>query len=101
MSRPPCGAFAASRADLRERFGAVRRDPAAHDSVAGPIRIGVRGPAARSRRDERFAAFFDLRRSVFAQIMSGARGCLSRKRSVYQIRATILSLVRRRVSVSG
>jgi hypothetical protein len=43
---------------LRERFSAVRRDPAAHDSLAGPVRVGVRGPAALSRRDERFAAFF-------------------------------------------
>jgi hypothetical protein len=82
-------------------FGSVRRDPAAHDSLAGPIRIGVRGPAALSRRDERFAAFFDLRCSVFGQIMSGARGCLSTKRSVYQIRPTILSAVRRSASVSG
>jgi hypothetical protein len=54
-------------------FCSVRRDPATHDSLAGPIRIGVRGPAALSRRDERFAAFPDLRCSVFAQIMSGAR----------------------------
>ena len=54
-------------------FCPVRRDPAAHDSLAGPVRIGVRGPAALSRRDERFAAFSDLRCRVFAQIMSGAR----------------------------
>jgi hypothetical protein len=38
-------------------FGSARRDPAARDSLAGPIRIGVRGPAALSRRDERFAGF--------------------------------------------
>jgi hypothetical protein len=82
-------------------FDSVRRDPAAHDPLAGPIRIGVRGPAALARRDERFAAFSDLRRSVFAQIMSGARGCLSRKRSVCQIRTTISSVVRRSASVSG
>jgi hypothetical protein len=42
-------------------FCSVRRDPAAHDSLAGPIRIGVRGPAALSRREKRFAAFSDLR----------------------------------------
>ena len=82
-------------------FCSVRRDPAAPDSLAGPIRIGVRGPAALSRRDDRFATFSDLRCSVFAQIMSGARRCLSAKRSVHQICATILSLVRRIVSVSG
>jgi hypothetical protein len=82
-------------------FRAVRRDPAAHDSLAGPARVGVRGPTALSRRDERFAAFFDLRRSVFAQIMAGARRCLSTKRSVYQIRVTILCLVCRAVIVNG